>query len=280
MPTLPIVRVTLPAALVGQPNGRLPADLLVDTPGRDGGPVVRLVAPAARSWRALEAAAARAGHTLRVTSTVDSYRPYAVQESVFQQRYTLTFLSGRPTKQWLGRTWYLLPDMAPVAVPGTSNHGLAIAVDIANVAMVLNWLIANAARYGWSWELEVEPWHMRYVAGDSIPAAVIDFEESELTKDEMLALLKSPEGQAILGTAIFNRKISPASGDLAYLAWAETRDKTRALVAQVAALTEAVKALAGGQGADPEAIAAAAERGARAALAAVSVELVLNDGQE
>jgi nucleoid-associated protein YgaU len=75
------------------------------------------------------------------------------------------------------------------AVPGTSNHGLGLAADLAlrNHAGQLvgvthfftAWLIANAARFGYSAEVQSEPWHWRYVAGDKIPQAVLDFEQGQ-----------------------------------------------------------------------------------------------------
>jgi LAS superfamily LD-carboxypeptidase LdcB len=71
--------------------------------------------------------------------------------------------------------------MAPLAVPGTSNHNLGIAVDIANASgKRLEWMLANAHKYGFSWELQSEPWHIRYVAGDDIPEAVKIWKESKV----------------------------------------------------------------------------------------------------
>ena len=81
-------------------------------------------------------------------------------------------------------------NLATAAVPGTSNHGLGIALDIAlgtspsNATSVtpatVNWLIANAHRYGFSAELQSEQWHWRYVTGDAIPQSVVDFESPNI----------------------------------------------------------------------------------------------------
>lgn len=60
--TLPIAPVTLPADLVGQPNGRIDAALLVDV-----GPSGLLHHTAARAWRALVADAAANGLPLTYT---------------------------------------------------------------------------------------------------------------------------------------------------------------------------------------------------------------------
>lgn len=176
---LPMRDVTRPAVLSGQTNGELPDSLLVSIPGLSGGYTVRLIGPAARAFRALRAAAAAAGHILNATSTVDSYRPYSVQESTFRARYTLTVLSGRPSALWQGKRWYLRAGEAVAAVPGTSNHGLGLAIDIASVDPALAWLVANEERFGFSHELESEPWHIHYWAGDAIPAAVLAYEKGE-----------------------------------------------------------------------------------------------------
>jgi LAS superfamily LD-carboxypeptidase LdcB len=57
------------------------------------------------------------------------------------------------------------------AVPGTSNHGWGLACDVWNVGQNgrLEWLLDNAKRFGFSWEVQSEPWHIRYVLGDDLP---------------------------------------------------------------------------------------------------------------
>jgi D-alanyl-D-alanine carboxypeptidase len=200
---LPKMAVTLPACLDGQLNGKLPASLLVDTPGLAGGPTVRLVEPAARSWRALAAAAGRDGIVLRATSIVDSYRPYVVQFNVFEDRYWPDpepgFIGERYwaghydlAGNWvLGHTWYQKPHTAVAAVPGTSNHGRGLAVDVAGAGEpgpILTWLLAHAEIYGWSWEVDSEAWHIRYCTGDAIPAPVLAHERGD---DDMGAFILS-----------------------------------------------------------------------------------------
>jgi len=189
--SLPIRTVVRPAVLGDQLNGKLPDTILVDTPGQAGGPTVRLVAPAARAWRALCAAALSAGHVLKATSTADSYRTYEVQERVFRERYTTTFIGSAPVRIWNGVRWYQRAGVAPAAVPGTSNHGWGLAVDTGEErdgdtgtetmdADTLAWLVGNEGRFGFSHELEPEPWHIRYWAGDAIPQAVLDYEKGPL----------------------------------------------------------------------------------------------------
>jgi hypothetical protein len=174
--TLPIRPITWPAALQGKLNGLLPLEILhvlADLPN------VTLIGPAMRSWLALSAAANQASHVLHTTGNMDSYRSLAAQETLFRARYTMTRPAGATeSKTWLGHTWWLRPGMATAAVPGTSNHGWGLAVDVANASgALLAWLVANAWTYGWSWELQSEPWHIRYCPGDTIPQAVLAYEQ-------------------------------------------------------------------------------------------------------
>lgn len=58
----------------------------------------------------------------------------------------------------------------PAAVPGTSNHGWGLAVDVLTRAAAA-WIMRNGRRYGWSWDEGQrvgEWWHFRYVGA---PAA-------------------------------------------------------------------------------------------------------------
>ena len=117
----------------------------------DGAPGAALRADAAAAFNRLTAAAlAQRGARLCVT---DSYRSYPAQVSVFRRK-----------PRW-------------AAVPGTSRHGLGIAVDLGCGAerfgsSTYRWLKANAPRYGWihpSWAEPggslPEPWHWEYVGG-------------------------------------------------------------------------------------------------------------------
>lgn len=133
----------------GYANGLIPASAM--TALSVGG---MLLGPAAGNFELLRAAAARDGFTVTITSAADAFRTYAVQERIFRERYTTTYLAGRPTKVWNGRTYWLRPGMATAAVPGKSNHGYGIAVDIASVggfgSRFYAWLLDNAPLYGWS----------------------------------------------------------------------------------------------------------------------------------
>ena len=198
----PITAVTIPRDLAGQSNGRLHESLLVVV-GFPQRPTARLHSLADRAWKALSQEVFECfTETLTVTSTPDAYRSYAMQEQTFRLRYTTTVLEGRPWKIWNGVRWYQRPGTAMAAVPGTSNHGLGLAVDaciwrnnaihsITDNQTMFKWLLDNAWRYGFSWEFDnEEPWHIRYFAGDLVPAAVLDFEQPPiifppLTEDTM-----------------------------------------------------------------------------------------------
>jgi LAS superfamily LD-carboxypeptidase LdcB len=166
MTQLPIKPVVLPADLKNQKNGQLDPKLLVDIPG---GKAHHL---AAKAWLAMVAEAKKAGLELKPTSPADAYRTLAIQEKTFLKRYDNTKRDTRHEK-YQGKDWWLKPKVAGAAVPGTSNHGWGLAVDVASMnSAKLTWLLANVDKFGFSWEAQSENWHIRYVAGDKIPAAV------------------------------------------------------------------------------------------------------------
>lgn len=177
-----VVRAVQPQAiLVGQENGKLDLDLLTPIMAMVNGEstlVGRLLPNPARAWNAMVAAAAVDGIELRPTSMADTFRSYAIQETIFRQRYSTSEVAGfLGTKRWNGQVWYQRPHTAMAAVPGTSNHGWANAVDVANASGArLMWMVRWAETFGWSWETQSEPWHLRYVAGDQLPAAVLAHE--------------------------------------------------------------------------------------------------------
>jgi LAS superfamily LD-carboxypeptidase LdcB len=129
------------------------------------------------------------------------YRSYAEQKSLWDKRYT----SKRPNqkqwnrkrqggyanrsldataKDWKGKRYWLKdPNEAALARPGTSNHGLGLAFDLAtdnqdgnarslgaNTAET-DWLRRNAWAFGFYWEVQrgrdgFEAWHLVWVRGD------------------------------------------------------------------------------------------------------------------
>jgi LAS superfamily LD-carboxypeptidase LdcB len=169
---LPVRQVNRPAALDGQQNGRIAPDRMLSV--ETNGTVATLVRPAAHAWAALVAAAERDGHTLVPFST---YRSYDRQKALFLARYSTTYKANVDRKIWEGKTWYKHTG-ATTAAPGTSNHGWGLAVDVrvkrGGVERPIDdpavaWLVANEHRFGFSHEIQSEPWHIRYWAGDNSP---------------------------------------------------------------------------------------------------------------
>lgn len=151
-------------------NGLIDTSTLTPLPAQ---PHLRLRATAAAAWVAL-AAAVLAAYGWVLTAT-DAYRDRATQERIFRQRYTTTYLPGRPRKSWLGRWWYLKAGYAAAAVPGTSNHGLGITVDVANLggfgSTKYRQFAALAEPAGWSnaeGRSINEFWHWSHLGGGSV----------------------------------------------------------------------------------------------------------------
>ena len=188
--------VVLPSTLTGVSNGQVPADKL--SPIGVGNAVMEYTA--ARAFRAMFALARLAGFVIR---EVGDYRSYQEQLSLFLSRYrpvSLTEYQATPTahrKYWaqarsLGYTsqYWIKKNfsLATAAVPGSSNHGWGLALDIAEetdgdpgpegiTPAFVSWLVANARKFGISAELQSEAWHWRYCTGDAVPAAVIAYEQ-------------------------------------------------------------------------------------------------------
>ena len=130
----------------GYPNGFIPGSAL--SPLRQA-PGQRLRCDAAAAFDQMSAAYA-ASHGGQAICVTDSYRDYATQVRLYQEK----------------------PSLA--AVPGTSNHGWALAVDLCGGAEragsgMDDWLHANAGRFGWRHPAWAEPggsrpeaWHWEF----------------------------------------------------------------------------------------------------------------------
>lgn len=196
---MPIVDVVYPSDLAGVQNGKLDLTKLTRIGNTYCHPL------AARAYFALKAAFEKAfpGTILGYTGM---YRSYQGQVSIFDHetypatgRYQHLFdaavcISNTVYKVWHklnggdDRVWYQRNGTAMAAEPGTSNHGLALAIDFAigaNPATAtglttahVQWFIDHALDYGFSAESQKEDWHWRYVAGDHLPSAVLAYEAS------------------------------------------------------------------------------------------------------
>jgi hypothetical protein len=113
------------------------------------------------------------GHYLQPAAAA-SLRAFADEfESVFGVAFTISEAFRDLPTQYFFYDLYIDGDGNMAAVPGTSSHGQGLAVDI-NSWVYGNgdtdrhrWLVANAPRFGWSWELVGKPsgerWHFNYV---------------------------------------------------------------------------------------------------------------------
>lgn len=132
-------------------------------------PRQQLEAAAAAAWDALnEEYRRRYGGYLVLT---DSYRPLAVQESIFRDRYRAQATGNGPygdVRVW-NKVRYVRVKGAAAAVPGTSNHGLGKAVDVRDLGGFKGHKYAQlaglASAYGWSnaeGKSVNEPWHWTF----------------------------------------------------------------------------------------------------------------------
>ena len=126
----------VPTELVAYGNGKVPSTALATLEGTNH----QLWRPAATSFDALRAAAARDGVTIGIT---DSYRTYASQVDL-AERKGLYSQGGLAAK------------------PGTSMHGWGMAVDLGLDGKALAWMRANAGDYGFVEDTPRESWHWGY----------------------------------------------------------------------------------------------------------------------
>lgn len=127
----------IPADLAAYGNGKIPAAALSQLQGESSH---RLWAPAAAAFDRMRRDAAAQGISFGIT---DSYRPLAVQEQ-------------------LAKTKGLYKNGGLAAVPGTSQHGWGLAVDLKLNSEALTWMRQNAGRYGFVEDTPREPWHWAY----------------------------------------------------------------------------------------------------------------------
>lgn len=174
----PVVTVKYCSHLAGKKPSEVTPDILRKTVS--GG---KMELCAADAWDAMVAAAAKDGVTLKPTSLGDQFRSIEQQKAVFLQRYRKEPVANSTSRTWNGQKWWLKKGLAPLAAPNDdaktcSRHMLGLAVDVANAnGRILEWLLANEDKFGFSHEVQSEPWHIRYVAGDDVPAAVKEFVE-------------------------------------------------------------------------------------------------------
>ncbi|MGE0729689.1 MAG: D-alanyl-D-alanine carboxypeptidase family protein [Acidimicrobiia bacterium] len=133
--TMPPVNISDTMRAAG--NGNLPDSLLASVGGG-----FRLAKPAADAYQRMVNAARRDGVTFGLS---DGYRTYADQVDIADR---------------LG----LYGQGGVAAVPGTSNHGWGLAVDLDLDDRAQAWMRENGWRYGFFEDVPGEPWHWTYRA--------------------------------------------------------------------------------------------------------------------
>ncbi|MFC3689844.1 M15 family metallopeptidase [Aquipuribacter hungaricus] len=126
----------VPLDLKAYGNGKIPASALKEI----GVGQHTLWAPAADAFAKMQAAAKADGITFGVT---DSYRSYEAQVDVARRKG-------------------LYKNGGLAAVPGTSQHGWGMALDLKLDSKAQAWMRANAERFGFDESTPREPWHWSF----------------------------------------------------------------------------------------------------------------------
>lgn len=163
---LPIApAVVLPDAIAGMANGQLDPGVLLEV--QRG---VFLERDAAWSFADMANAARADGVELTIEF---AYRTFVEQRDLFFRRYVPWDTGTGESVVYMGVRYWRVPGVATAAVPGSSNHGLGLGIDVFrdSAGRVVVWLTANAERFGWAAELQSEPWHwIRFAGNYSAPA--------------------------------------------------------------------------------------------------------------
>lgn len=187
----PSMKMRYPSDVRPEQNGLLRPEQLQPVMAPGWG-MITLHPHAARAFNALQFFCWLAtNQQISVASPADGYRIFAVQESVFFQRFWRV-MSTLVRRVYKGVVYWKKPIVAQVATPGTSNHGWGLAFDaawwvevspgkwkimgITRNKQAFAWLTENAPLYGFYWNVKSEAWHLEYCTGDSIPQKVLDFE--------------------------------------------------------------------------------------------------------
>lgn len=117
-------------------NGQVPASARtkIDAAGRT------LLTPTAKAWAWTVAEVKRRyGWTPKPSDGLSAYRTVAEQERLFRQNYTTSWADSAKfdRRVWPGHgTYWRRPGKAAAAVPGTSNHGKARALDVQGLGAI------------------------------------------------------------------------------------------------------------------------------------------------
>lgn len=202
----PVLPAVIPVSVRSFDNGQIPRSLLTTA---DPGEL--LADEADVTYQAMRDACHTAtGHRFQIMPG-GGYRDLPAQINLFHQRYETPPHAGRPTKVYEGIVYSLRVDahghlLADAAVPGTSNHGYAAAVDVAvpiidpdtgkivgwigiKSSGAWTWLTENATDFGWSWEYTsgAEPWHLHTCTPTGAPPIPVPKEDDMPTEIKLIA---------------------------------------------------------------------------------------------
>lgn len=189
----PVQKFVVPSELEKVPNGDIPPHLLSNVK-----PYGQLYWKAAAAWEAMLEAAKADGLEY---SHVGAFRSLKEQIALFESRYSAKATKRIPqvTRTYKGKVFFLKEGMSPAGTPGTSKHGNGCASDacalikgkvvpLGSSQKHVDWLVANAHRFGWSWEVadpknpNFEIWHLICFDCDSLPAEIVARSVSQATK--------------------------------------------------------------------------------------------------
>lgn len=169
-------KVILPRIVAHCQAGELPNNMLVEIK-----PYGKLLFAAADCWMAWRDRAFAEGIKIfKPTSANDTYRSLSVQLAAWNDRMTTQPIAGVNPRVYKGQNWYLKPGKAPIAQPGKSHHNWGISVDVSEASGArLEFMAATALEYGFSWELDSEPWHVNVFNADVVPDAVLAWKKQK-----------------------------------------------------------------------------------------------------
>lgn len=225
-------------------NGKLAAGSLFPT-GQAG--MLLVVAAAASFARTAAEVYRRYGWKVKIN---DAYRDYDTQVKLFLARFTTTPVSGVINVWWNGKRWYLRPGQSMAAIPGTSNHGWGLAIDVDDLGgfNATKWKQFRevAARNGWNNDEGKsigEWWHWVYVAANDDGEDEMT-PEQEAKLDQVLARLGE---MPYRGKDYSLRKLIQTIGEVV--------DQIKDAVADIRAAIDTLKMTPGGDGASAAQIA-------------------------
>jgi D-alanyl-D-alanine carboxypeptidase len=179
--------------LIGPYSDPLPKDYAPSLSTVDGYPIHSKIVTA---YKAMKKAAKKDGVNLYIIS---GYRTYQRQKNNFNTRYNLYKSQGYSDDEAYKKT------AAIIAVPGTSEHHLGLAMDLNSLDQSFGntkagkWLAKNSYKYGFILRyaadttditgIVYEPWHFRYVS----VGHAYKIREMDVTLEEYIEWLKSQE---------------------------------------------------------------------------------------